>query len=73
MYTHTSQVSLGQDWMVFHDAVQAHILHSQNYSSTVFLPYLSVAFHFLFAAPSRPQIRYPHTSYEVCVRTFVDR
>lgn len=65
------QVSLGQDWMVFHDAIQTQILHTQTYSPTVFLPYLTVAFHFLFAAPTRPQIKYPHTSYEVSIDIYV--
>ena len=65
------QISLAQDWTVFHDTLQHHISHAQDYLFFAYLPYLSVAFHFLFAAPSKPQIRYPHTSFEVrCVTMF---
>ena len=66
------QISLAQDWTVFHDTLQHHISHAQDYLFFAYLPYLSVAFHFLFAAPSKPQIRYPHTSFEVrCVTMFL--
>lgn len=51
--------------MVFHDEVQQQIARSQNYLFTAYLPYLSVAFHFLFAATSKPPVHYPNASYEV--------
>ena len=50
---------------MFHDTLQQHIAHTQNYTFWSYLPFLSVAFHFLFAAPSKPYIRYPHTNFEV--------
>ena len=59
------QMCVGLDWMVFHDTLQQHIAHTQNYTFWSYLPFLSVAFHFLFAAPSKPYIRYPHTNFEV--------
>ena len=53
---------------MFHDTVQQYIAQTQSYSFLSYLPFLSVAFHFLFAAPSKPYIRYPQTNYEVsCV------
>lgn len=61
------KVSVGQDWMVFSDELQQRVAHSQNFIFIGYLPYLSVAFHFLFAAPSKAPIRYPNTNYEVCV------
>lgn len=64
------QISVAQDWLLFHDSIQKFIAHNQDYTFMPYMPYLSVAFHFLFAAPSRPQIVYPNTNYEVV--TFVD-
>jgi chromosome transmission fidelity protein 18 len=58
-------VCVGLDWMVFHDTLQQHIGHTQNYTCLAYLPYLSVAFHFLYASPSRPYVKYPHTNFEV--------
>lgn len=52
--------------MVFSDALQRQIAHSQNYILMSYLLFLPVAFHFLYAAPSRVPIRYPNTNYEVC-------
>ena len=66
LYCVFMQVSSGQDWIVFHDELQQHIAHSQNFIFAVYFPYVSVAFHFLFAAPSKPTIHYPNTAYEVC-------
>ena len=59
------QISVGQDWIVFHDELQQRIVQSQSFSFIAYLSYLSVAFHFLFAAPSKATIRYPTTNYEV--------
>ena len=64
------QISSGQDWIVYHDEIQQHIAHSQNFIFAMYLPYVSVAFHFLFAAPSKAPIHYPNASYEVCWRHF---
>jgi chromosome transmission fidelity protein 18 len=58
-------VCVGLDWMVFHDTLQQHIGHTQNYTCLAYLPYLSVAFHFLYASPSRPYVKYPHTNFEM--------
>lgn len=59
------KISVGQDWMVFSDELQQQVAHSQNFIFIGYLPYLSVAFHFLFAAPSKAPIRYPNANYEV--------
>ena len=59
------QVSVGQDWIIFHDELQQHITNDQNFTFITYLPFLSVAFHFLFAAPSKPPVRYPSSTYEV--------
>jgi hypothetical protein len=64
-YTVKCKISVGQDWMVFSDELQQQVAHSQNFIFIGYLPYLSVAFHFLFAAPSKTPIRYPNTNYEV--------
>lgn len=58
-------VSVGQDWLLFHDTLQSRISHSQDYSFMPYLPFLSVAFHFLFSSPSKPPLRYPHTDFEM--------
>ena len=59
------QISIGQDWIVFHNELQQHIAQNQNFAFMAYLPYLPVAFHFLFAAPSKAPIRYPNAGYEV--------
>ena len=64
-YSMKYKISVGQDWMVFSDELQQQVAHSQNFMFIGYLPYLSVAFHFLFAAPSKTPIRYPNTNYEV--------
>ena len=51
--------------MVFNDELQQQISRSQTFMFIGYLPFLSVAFHFLFAAPSKASIRYPNTNYEV--------
>lgn len=66
------KISVGQDWMVFSDELQQQVAHSQNYIFIGYLPYLSVAFHFLFAAPSKSPIRYPNTNYEVHTCTWIN-
>ena len=58
---------MAQDWIGFHDHLQHHIAHMQDYLFMAYLPFLSVAFHFLFAASSKTQLKYPNTSYEVTV------
>ena len=60
------QVSIAQDHLVFHDSVLQVIGQSQDYSLMRYLDFVSVAFHFLFAAPSKPPVKYPHSSFEVC-------
>lgn len=64
IYVHT-QISVGQDWIVFHDELQQHITRNQSFTFITYLPFLSVAFHFLFAAVSKAPIHYPTTAYEV--------
>jgi chromosome transmission fidelity protein 18 len=58
-------ICVGLDWVVFHDTLQQHIAQTQSYLFWGYLPFLSVTFHFLFAAPSKPYIRYPHTNFEM--------
>jgi len=58
-------LSVAQDWLVYHDQVSWFIGHTQDYQFMKYLPFLSVAFHFLFASPSKTHVKYPNTSYEV--------
>ncbi|MEQ2199542.1 hypothetical protein XENOCAPTIV_002139, partial [Xenoophorus captivus] len=53
------------DWLTFSDRLNQVILHGQNFSLMKYLPFLSVAFHFLFAHPHVPRISYPHSHHEV--------
>ncbi|KAL5473396.1 hypothetical protein EMCRGX_G027874 [Ephydatia muelleri] len=57
-------VTLGQEWMVFHDILQRHISQSQDYLFVRYQPFLPVAFHFLFSSLAKPQIKYPHSDFE---------
>ena len=58
-------MSVAQDWLVFHDHFLSHIGHTQDYLFLSYLPFLSVAFHFLFASSSKANLKYPNTGYEV--------
>ena len=66
LYVHL-QISVGQDWILFHDELQLYITHDQNFTFMTYFPFLSVAFHFLFAAPSKASVRYPNSAYEVYI------
>ncbi|KAK5623034.1 hypothetical protein CRENBAI_020797 [Crenichthys baileyi] len=52
------------DWLTFSDRLNQVILHGQNFSLMKYLPFLSVAFHFLFAHTHVPRISYPHSHHE---------
>ncbi|XP_077380555.1 chromosome transmission fidelity protein 18 homolog [Festucalex cinctus] len=52
------------DWMVFSDRLNKVIMHGQNFTLMKYLPFLSVAYHFLFAHPHVPRISYPHSHQE---------
>lgn len=56
------------DWLTFSDRLNQVILHGQNFSLMRYLPFLSVAFHFLFAHTSVPRIGYPHSQHEVLIQ-----
>ncbi|XP_057699865.1 chromosome transmission fidelity protein 18 homolog [Corythoichthys intestinalis] len=52
------------DWMGFSDRLNQVIMHGQNFTLMKYLPFLSVAYHFLFAHPHVPRISYPHSHHE---------
>ncbi|XP_061536330.1 chromosome transmission fidelity protein 18 homolog isoform X1 [Phycodurus eques] len=52
------------DWMSFSDRLNQVILHRQSFTLMKYLPFLSVAYHFLFAHPHVPRINYPHSQHE---------
>ncbi|XP_051939419.1 chromosome transmission fidelity protein 18 homolog isoform X2 [Hippocampus zosterae] len=56
------------DWMVFFDRLNQVIMHGQNFTLMKYLPFLSVAYHFLFAHPHVPRISYPHSHQEATTR-----
>ncbi|XP_037546232.1 chromosome transmission fidelity protein 18 homolog [Nematolebias whitei] len=56
------------DWLGFSDRLNQVIMHGQNFSLMRYLPFLSVAFHFLFAHTNVPRISYPHSQQEASSR-----
>ncbi|XP_055062012.2 chromosome transmission fidelity protein 18 homolog [Misgurnus anguillicaudatus] len=62
-------VCSGLDWLCFSDVLNECILHGQNYSLMRYLPFLPVAFHYLYAANSVPRINYPNSHYEALTKT----
>ncbi|XP_065110325.1 chromosome transmission fidelity protein 18 homolog [Paramisgurnus dabryanus] len=62
-------VCSGLDWLCFSDVLNEFILHGQNYSLMRYLPFLPVAFHYLYAANSVPRINYPNSHYEALTKT----
>ncbi|XP_077462157.1 chromosome transmission fidelity protein 18 homolog [Stigmatopora argus] len=52
------------DWIGFSDRLNQVIMHGQNFTLMKYLPFLSVAYHFLFAHPHVPRISYPHSHHE---------
>ncbi|XP_047222770.1 chromosome transmission fidelity protein 18 homolog [Girardinichthys multiradiatus] len=61
------------DWLTFSDRLNQAILHGQNFSLMKYLPFLSVAFHFLFAHPHVPRISYPHSHHEASTHLLSSR
>ncbi|KAI4881610.1 hypothetical protein NFI96_027905 [Prochilodus magdalenae] len=61
-------VCAGLDWLCFSDLLNEFILHGQNYSLMRYLPFLPVAFHYLYAANSVPRISYPNSHYEALTK-----
>ncbi|XP_061736807.1 chromosome transmission fidelity protein 18 homolog isoform X1 [Nerophis ophidion] len=61
------------DWMGFSDRLNRVILHGQNFSLMKYLPFLSVAYHFLFAHPHVPRITYPQSHHEASSRLLSSR
>ncbi|MED6250580.1 hypothetical protein ATANTOWER_031513 [Ataeniobius toweri] len=61
------------DWLTFSDRLNQVILHGQNFSLMKYLPFLSVAFHFLFAHPHVPRISYPHSHHEASTHLLSSR
>ncbi|XP_064406884.1 chromosome transmission fidelity protein 18 homolog isoform X2 [Halichondria panicea] len=62
-------ISVAQDWLVFNDTLSSHIGRCQDYMFMAYLPFLAVAFHFLFAASTKTHLKYPNTGYEIFLRT----
>ena len=54
-----------QDWYLFHDMLLHEVNSQQEYQLYGFLPFLSVASHFLFSSSSSPHVRYPYSHFEV--------
>ncbi|KAL3877809.1 hypothetical protein ACJMK2_035456 [Sinanodonta woodiana] len=61
---HMEGVCLANEWLCFTDVINQHINHMQDYRLMPYLPYLSVIFHFLFAASVPPKVQYPHAQFE---------
>lgn len=53
-----------QDWILFHESALTMTMTSQEYILMAYLPFLSVAFHFLFAISSGHRVQYPHSQFE---------
>ncbi|KAK3609804.1 hypothetical protein CHS0354_029843 [Potamilus streckersoni] len=61
---HMEGVCLANEWLCFTDVINQQISHMQDYRLMPYLPYLSVIFHFLFAASVPPKVQYPHAQFE---------
>ncbi|XP_028395275.1 chromosome transmission fidelity protein 18 homolog isoform X2 [Dendronephthya gigantea] len=59
-----NQVVSGTEWLQFTDLVSQSLLQQQNFILMRYQPFLSVAFHMLFAAPSQRKLSYPSVGYE---------
>nr|XP_060642516.1 chromosome transmission fidelity protein 18 homolog [Anolis sagrei ordinatus] len=59
---------LGLDWMGFTDLVNQAAMNGQSFQLLRFLPFLPVAFHFLFAASSAPHLTFPSSQQECLVK-----
>uniref|UniRef100_A0A803T0B4 Chromosome transmission fidelity protein 18 homolog n=1 Tax=Anolis carolinensis TaxID=28377 RepID=A0A803T0B4_ANOCA len=55
---------LGLEWLGFADLVNQVALNGQSFHLLRFLPFLPVAFHFLFAAPNVPHLAFPSSQQE---------
>uniref|UniRef100_UPI00398F3003 chromosome transmission fidelity protein 18 homolog isoform X2 n=1 Tax=Pristiophorus japonicus TaxID=55135 RepID=UPI00398F3003 len=59
-----SGICLALEWLEFTDVLNERVMRVQNFQLMRYLPFLPVAFHMLFAAPSVPRISYPSSHYE---------
>uniref|UniRef100_A0A6Q2WY47 AAA+ ATPase domain-containing protein n=1 Tax=Esox lucius TaxID=8010 RepID=A0A6Q2WY47_ESOLU len=61
------------DWLGFSDRLNQTMLQGQNFSLMRYMPFLPVAFHFLFAHMHVPRINYPSSQYEALTKTAASR
>ncbi|CAB4009807.1 chromosome transmission fidelity 18 homolog, partial [Paramuricea clavata] len=59
-----NQVVSATEWLQFTDLVSQCLLQQQSFVLMRYQPFLSVAFHMFFAAPSQPKLSYPSIGYE---------
>ena len=59
------QLQMAAEWFCFADTLDAVIGLSQNYTLMRYLPYMSVAFHLMFATNHPHRIMYPQAQFEV--------
>ncbi|CAM9740759.1 unnamed protein product [Lampetra planeri] len=58
-------VCLGTEWLCFQDLASCSIARGQNYVLMRYLPFVAVAFHFLFSTNSPPRLNYPNSNFEM--------
>ncbi|KAJ8001317.1 hypothetical protein DPEC_G00168290 [Dallia pectoralis] len=61
------------DWLGFADRLNQTMLQGQNFSLMRYVPFLPVAFHFLFANMHVPRITYPSSQYEALTKTAANK
>ena len=59
------QLVSGTEWLEFADFIEQQVNSSQQYTLRRYSPFLSVAFHLLFATPTSSKLSYPNSQYEV--------
>ena len=59
-----NQVVSATEWLQFTDLISQCLLQQQSFVLMRYQPFLSVAFHMFFAAPSQPKLCYPSIGYE---------
>ncbi|CAG0896046.1 unnamed protein product, partial [Darwinula stevensoni] len=63
--THMQAVAEGMEWLATSDILNREVRHSQVYNLVAYMPYVCVAFHFLFSSLQYPKLSFPNAQFEV--------
>ncbi|GLV39482.1 cutlet [Carabus blaptoides fortunei] len=67
--TQFAPICTATEWFSYMDCLNKKVHETQNYQMAAYVPYAFVVWHFAFASFTRKKLVYPHSSYEVVMKT----